>query len=100
MLAVSVWIERTLAERLPEVNARDLAEAWRTLLYRARMTAHHRVSREELSVREHMSTMLRRLQERRVVEFGELFDPARGVAVLVVTLARGARARARARCSR
>ena len=86
VLAVSVWVERTLAERLPEVSAQDLAEAWRTLLYRARLLAHHRVSREELSVREHMSGVLRRLQERRVLEFGELFDPARGVAVLVVTL--------------
>ena len=86
VLAVSVWVERAIAERLPEVSAQDLAEAWRTLLYRARLQAHHRVSREELSVREHMSGVLRRLQERRVLEFGELFDPARGVAVLVVTL--------------
>ncbi|MGH6886856.1 MAG: segregation/condensation protein A, partial [Geminicoccales bacterium] len=83
---VSVWVERTIAERLPEVNARDLAEAWRTLLHRARLSAHHHVSREELSVREHMSGILRRLRERRVLEFTELFDPARGVAVLVVTL--------------
>src|SRR3970282_2898532 len=86
VLAVSVWVERTVAERLPDVNPQDLAEAWRTLLHRARLSAHHRVSREELSVREHMSGILRRLQERRVLEFGELFDPARGVAVLVVTL--------------
>lgn len=86
VFAVSVWVERSLAERLPEVSAQDLAEAWRTLLHRARLLAHHRVSREELSVREHMSGVLRRLQERRVLEFGELFDPARGVAVLVVTL--------------
>lgn len=86
VIAVSVWVERTVAERLPEVNAQDLAEAWRSLLHRARMSAHHRVSREELSVREHMSGVLRRLQERRVLEFGELFDPALGVAVLVVTL--------------
>jgi segregation and condensation protein A len=86
VFTVSVWVERTVAERLPEVGAQDLAEAWRVLLHRARMTAHHRVSREELSVREHMSGILRRLQERRVLEFGELFDPARGVAVLVVTL--------------
>jgi segregation and condensation protein A len=86
VLAVSVWVERTVAERLPEVRAQDLAEAWRVLLHRARLSAHHRVSREELSVREHMSGILRRLQERRVLEFGELFDPARGVAVLVVTL--------------
>ena len=86
VLAVSVWVERTVAERLPDVNAQDLAEAWRALLHRARLSAHHHVSREQLSVREHMSGVLRRLQERRVLEFGELFDPARGVAVLVVTL--------------
>ena len=86
VLAVSVWVERTVAERLPDVNPQDLAEAWRALLHRARLSAHHHVSREELSVREHMSGILRRLQERRVLEFGELFDPARGVAVLVVTL--------------
>jgi len=36
-------------------------------------------------VRSHMSSILRALQERRVLEFGELFEPQRGVAVLVVT---------------
>jgi segregation and condensation protein A len=85
VIAISVWIERTVAERLPQVCAQDLAEAWRSLLHRARMTRHHHISREELSVREHMSAILRALRERRVVEFGELFDPRRGVAVLVVS---------------
>ncbi len=85
VVAISVWIEREAAARLPDVRPQDLAEAWRALLYRARLTAHHRVTREELSVREHMSTILRRLGERRVLEFAELFDPARGVAILVVT---------------
>jgi len=85
VIALSVWIEKTVSERLPEVHAQDLAEAWRGLLYRARLSKHHRISREELSVREHMSAILRGLQERRVLEFSELFDPARGVAVLVVT---------------
>jgi len=85
VLAVSVWIERTVAERLPMVNPQDLAEAWRTLLYRARLSRHHHISREELSVREHMSGILRALRERRVLEFSELFQPERGVAVLVVT---------------
>jgi len=86
MLAVSVWVERVVTEQLPGVEPRDLAEAWRALLHRARLSAHHRVSRAQLSVREHMSGILRRLQERRVQEFAELFDPAQGVAVLVVTL--------------
>ena len=85
VIAISVWIEKTVSERLPGVNPQDLAEAWRGLLHRARLMAHHHVSREELSVREHMSTILRRLQERRVLEFTELFEPQRGIAVLVVT---------------
>ncbi len=53
---------------------------------RARLTQHHRVTREELSVREHMSHILRRLAEGGFSEFTELFDPARGVRVLVVNL--------------
>ena len=85
VMAISVWIEKTLTERLPDIDPQDLAEAWRSLLHRARLSAHHHVSREELSVREHMSAILRRLRERRVLEFGELFDPQRGIAVLVVT---------------
>jgi segregation and condensation protein A len=85
VIALSVWIEREVSARLPEVSARDLAEAWRGLLYRARMSKHHRITREELSVREHMSAILRSLQEKRVLEFGELFQPERGVPVLVVT---------------
>jgi segregation and condensation protein A len=85
VIAISVWIEKAVSQRLPDVDAADLAEAWRTLLHRARLTAHHRVSREELSVRAHMSSILRALKERRVVEFAELFEPQRGVAVLVVT---------------
>jgi segregation and condensation protein A len=85
VIAISVWIEKTVSQRLPEVNVADLAEAWRTLLHRARLTKHHRVSREELSVRAHMSSILRALKERRVVEFAELFEPKRGVPVLVVT---------------
>ncbi len=84
VLAISVWVEKAVVERLPDVNPQDLAEAWRNLLHRARLAAHHRVSREELSVREHMSSILRRLRDHRVLEFGELFDPSRGVAVLVV----------------
>jgi segregation and condensation protein A len=83
-LPVEVWIEHTLAQRLPEVDVVDLQEAWRALLVRAKMTQHHRVSREELSVREHMALILRRLRGRGFAEFGELFDPARGVAVLIV----------------
>jgi len=85
VIAISVWIESTAAGRMPGVRPQDLADAWRGLLHRARLAVHHRVTREELSVREHMSGILRALRERRVLEFRELFEPQRGVAVLVVT---------------
>lgn len=71
--------------RLPQVSVADLQQAWADILRRARLVQHHRISRQELSVREHMSIVLKALQSRRFVEFGDLFDPAQGVPVLVVT---------------
>jgi segregation and condensation protein A len=82
---VQVLIEQATATRLPEVNPEDLRAAWLALLTRAAMNRHHRITREQLSVRDYMTRVLRRLQGARFVEFKELFDPAQGVAVLVVT---------------
>ena len=81
---VEVWVERTVAPRLPEVQPADLVAAWKALVLRARISAHHKVSREQLSVREHMGLILRRLQTQQFVEFCDLFDPADGVPTLVV----------------
>jgi len=83
---VQVLFDQAVAERLPEVRAEDLRTAWPTLLTRAAMNRHHRITREQLSVREHMARILRRLHEARFVEFLELFDPQQGIASLVVTL--------------
>lgn len=82
---VQVWIEQAAVKRLPEVSVDDLRDAWLALLNRARLTRHHRVTREALSVREHMTRILRRLAGRDFVEFESLFDPSAGVPVLVVT---------------
>jgi segregation and condensation protein A len=84
-LRAQVHIEQSLQPRWPEVHADDLRAAWREILQRARLTQHHTISREQLSVREHMSLVLRRLQGRRFVEFHELFDTTRGAPVMVVT---------------
>lgn len=73
------------AERLPGANVADLRSAWLALLARAAVQRHHRITREQLSVREYMSRILRRLQEARYAEFKDLFDPAQGIAVLIVT---------------
>jgi segregation and condensation protein A len=82
---VQVLFDQAVTERLPDVNPEDLRTAWLGLLTRAAMNRHHRITREQLSVREHMTRILRRLQEARYVEFRELFDPALGISVLVVT---------------
>jgi segregation and condensation protein A len=84
-LRAQVYVEQALVPRFPDVNAIDLQSAWRDILKRAKLVQHHKISREELSVREHMSIVLRHLQGRRFVEFGELFDVSKGQPVLVVT---------------
>jgi segregation and condensation protein A len=79
-----VTIEQTLEKRFPDVNVVELREAWADVIKRARLHAHHRIAREELSVREHMSFILRRLQNARFVEFADLFDAGRGPQVAIV----------------
>ena len=84
-LRAQVHVEHSLEPHWPEVNADDLRQAWLEILQRAKLSAHHTITREQLSVREHMSIVLRKLQGRRFVEFHELFDSRRGAPVLVVT---------------
>ena len=79
-----VYVDQTVVTRFPDVNIADLQSAWNDLLRRAKLTAKHTISREELSVREHMTQILRRLQNAKFVEFQDLFDVSRGVPVLVV----------------
>jgi segregation and condensation protein A len=84
-LKAQVFIEQSLQPRFPDVSVVDLQEAWADILKRAKLVQHHKITREELSVREHMSLVLKKLQGRRFVEFEELFDPSKGTPVLVVT---------------
>jgi segregation and condensation protein A len=79
-----LFIEQSNIPRWPQVDASELQAAWADILRRAKLVQHHKISRQELSVREHMSSILRQLQSARFVEFGDLFDPTRGVPVLVV----------------
>ena len=69
----------------PEVSMDELVLAWQNVLKRAKLNANHRLGRAELSVREHMSLVLRRLQADGMCAFSELFDvKTGGVAKLVV----------------
>ena len=84
-LRAEVHIEQSLVTRFPDVVVADLQAAWADILKRARLNQHHRISREQLSVREHMAMVLRSLRGKRFVEFHDLFDVSRGTPVLVVT---------------
>ncbi len=85
-LKAQVYVEQSLQPRFPDVDLADIQQAWADILKRAKLVQHHKIRREELSVREHMSMVLKRLQGRRFAPFEELFDPAKGAPVLVVTL--------------
>ena len=84
-LLVQIGIDKADAQTLPGVDTEDLRQAWLWLLQRANVNQHHRVTRDQLSVREHMSAILRRLQEVKIIEFTQLFSPGEGIAKLVVT---------------
>ncbi|QRM21043.1 segregation/condensation protein A [Dechloromonas sp. TW-R-39-2] len=82
---VETLVEKSLYVRLPEVSVDDLKEAWMSVVRQAKLTKNHKISREELSVREHMGIILRVLQERGgFVQFETLFDPEMGAPSLVV----------------
>ena len=82
---VETLVEKSLLVRLPEVSVADLKEAWMAVVRQASLKKHHKIGREELSVRDHMGTILRTLQERGgFVRFEALFDPGMGVPGLVV----------------
>jgi segregation and condensation protein A len=85
VLRAQVYIEQSLQPRFPDVGVVDLQDAWRDILKRAKLVQHHKISREELSVREHMSLVLRKLQGRKFIEFEDLFEVQRGMPVVIVT---------------
>ena len=82
---VHVLFERDVAQRLPDVNPEELRLAWAAILQRASLTRHHKITREQLSVRSHMTRVLRILQTEQFVGFERLFEVEQGVPVLVVT---------------
>ena len=73
---------------LPDVSPDDLKEAWRDIMRRAQLNRSHTITREQLSVRDHMSQILRRLNDVQFLEFTALFieriEDGEAVPVLVV----------------
>lgn len=85
IFVASAYYQHISQIKPPEVTLDDLAEAWRNVLKRASHFKHHKIGRAELSVREHMSIILRRLKQERLLEFTQLFDVKNdGIPKLVV----------------
>jgi segregation and condensation protein A len=82
---VEVWIEKLAQVRLPRVRPEDLRAAWGSILQRARIHQHHLISREQLSVRDQMSRVLRMVTAGHYIEFTALFTDGASVAMVVVT---------------
>ncbi|MDR2625766.1 MAG: segregation/condensation protein A [Zoogloeaceae bacterium] len=84
-LWVETWVEKSLTQHYPSVTLEDLQNAWRDILRQCKLHTHHQITREALSVREHMGIILRFLQAQGGhVAFERLFDPLLGAPVLVV----------------
>jgi len=85
ILVAQAYYQQIIETQPPIVSLDDLIAAWKAVLERASHFTHHKVSRAELSVREHMSQILRRLQKEKLVEFAALFNiESDGIAKLVV----------------
>ncbi len=79
-----VLIEQEQVRLLPEVSPDDLVAAFSAVLSKAKLRVSHKVSRQELSVREYMSRILRKVSETNWIEFGDLFDHEASVPVVIV----------------
>jgi segregation and condensation protein A len=82
---VRVWFDQTVAVVFPDVEPEDLRRAWAMLVARAKADKHFLVSREELSVREAMSHILKMVEGGEYVEFTKLFSENADERHLVVT---------------
>ena len=82
---VGVFVSEKRVEQLPEVGLHDLQLAWLRIMKKAHLTRSHQVGREQMSVREHMSRILRQLSGGAFVVFEALFESGLGRAGLVVS---------------
>lgn len=74
MLGTSAYFETEVSKIPPEVNMNDLYSAWVNVIKRAKQFEQHTISKSELSVREHMTSILRALKENNLIEFSSLFN--------------------------
>ncbi len=70
---------------LAETTLDELLASFRDVLQRTKLTAHHHVEKEHLSLRERMTQVLSTVQEHHFCEFTQLFTISEGRAGVIVT---------------
>jgi segregation and condensation protein A len=77
--------DRKVVRLVPQVTLQEMLVAFRDVIARSEMFAHHHVQRERLSVRERMTDIVARLESTSFVEFAQLFRAAEGRMGVAVT---------------
>jgi segregation and condensation protein A len=77
--------DRRVVRALPQITLQEMLVAFKDVVSRAEMFAHHHIQRERLSVRERMGDILTRLAEASFVDFSQLFRPEEGRMGVTVT---------------
>jgi segregation and condensation protein A len=77
--------DRKVVRLLPQITLQEMLGAFKDVVVRAEMFAHHHVQRERLSVRARMGDILATLEHSSFVEFAALFQPAEGRMGITVT---------------
>ena len=77
--------DRKIVRLIPQVTLQEMLLAFREVVVRNEMFAHHHVQRELLSVRERMTDIVARLANASFVDFVHLFSPEEGRMGVAVT---------------
>ena len=77
--------DRKVVRLLPQVTLEEMLLAFKDVVVRSEMFAHHHIQRERLSVRARMGDILSSLEQSSFVEFIRLFRPEEGRMGITVT---------------
>jgi segregation and condensation protein A len=77
--------DRQVVRVLPQVTLQEMLLAFKDVVVRSEMFAHHHIQRERLSVRARMGDILTSLEQSSFVEFIRLFRPSEGRMGVTVT---------------
>lgn len=77
--------DRKVVRLVPQVTLQEMLLAFKDVVVRSEMFAHHHIQRERLSIRQRMSDIVSTLEHTSFVEFARLFRPEEGRMGVTVT---------------